>query len=98
MVRASLALVAALVVAPLISGKPTAGTKGTVTAWEGGTKVIDVEACTPTDDGGWDYVSCSHTLREKVVEILCKRGAGKYSWGYQVGDEKPFLTQVTSCK
>ena len=79
--------------------KPAAGTKGTVTAWEsGGTKVITVESCTATEDGGYDYVSCSKVLRDRVVDIVCKRGPGTYKWGFQVGDEKPFLMQTTTCK
>lgn len=89
-----------LLVAGLVSadGKPAPGTKGTVTGWEpGGGKVIAVEACTEKD-GDWDYVGCSHVLRKRVVDILCKRGPGAYKWGFQVGDEKPFLMESTSCK
>jgi hypothetical protein len=101
--KASITMTTLLVALPLIvtdalADKPAAGTKGTVTAWEGGgTKVITVETCAATGDG-YDYVSCSKILRDRVVDIVCKRGAGTYKWGFQVGDEKPFLMQTTTCK
>lgn len=103
MARASLVVVGAIVAGtlalPARADKPVAGTKGTVTAWEsGGTKVIAVESCDQTADGNWDYIGCSKVLRDRVPTVLCKRGPGKYAWGYQVGDEKPFLMQATTCK
>ena len=100
--KASVALATLLVVLPVLASsaladKPVAGTKGTVTAWDG-KKVITVESCTATDDGNYDYVSCSKVLRDRVVDIVCKRGPGTYKWGFQVGDEKPYLMQTTTCK
>lgn len=95
---AAMLAASALLVTDALAEKPAAGTKGTVTAWEsGGTKVITVESCAATGDG-WDYVSCSKVLRDRVVDIVCKRGPGTYKWGFQVGDEKPFLMQTTTCK
>ena len=102
MVRSSsLALVACIALASLssiaLADKPVAGSKGTCTAWEG-KKVIAVEECTKGDNGDWDYISCSHALHDKVPGILCKRGPGKYNWGFQVGDDKPPLIESVTCK
>ena len=104
--KASITMIALLVALPTVvivtdalADKPVAGSKGTVTAWENsGKKVITVESCGAGENGDFDYVSCSKVLRERVVDIVCKRGPGTYKWDFQVGDEKPFLTQTTTCK
>ncbi len=76
---------------------PVAGSKGTCTAWEGKT-VLTVEQC-DQKDGDWDYIGCSHALHDRVPTLLCKKhGAGKYNWGFQVGDEKPPLIESVTCK
>src|SRR5205823_5155197 len=80
-----------------LADKPVAGTKGTCTAWEG--KVaLAVEACDAKGDD-WDYIGCSHALHDRVPDLLCKKhGAGKYNWGFQVGDDKPPLIESVTCK
>lgn len=94
------ALVACVVVVSVASlslaDNPVAGTKGTCTAWDG-KKVLAVESC-DQKDGDWDYIGCSRVLHDRVPTILCKRGPGKYNWGFQVGDDKPPLIESVSCK
>ena len=94
-VIASIAVVSFASIA--VADKASPGTKGTCTAWEGKT-VLAVESCDAKGDD-WDYIGCSRALHDRVPGLLCKKhGAGKYNWGFQVGDEKPALIESVTCK
>jgi len=55
---------------------PSAGARGTVTAWDlSGTRVLEHRFCVRAR-GGWDYVECGARLREQV-------------FGANVGDHVP---------
>ena len=66
---------------------PTAGSKGTITAWnEAGDIVIAHRACVRTR-GTWDYVLCGNILRDRVKSEVCAaKGPGTHKYLYQVGD------------
>lgn len=76
----------------------TAGTKGTVTAWdESATRVIEHRFCVRSRLS-WDYVRCGSRLRDEVKRQLCTtRGAGTHRYLYQVGDGRPMKSMV-SCR
>jgi len=65
----------------------TAGTRGTVTAYDlDGRTVLEHRTCFRRA-GGYDYSSCSDRLRDGVKLQLCTRlGAGTHHFYYQLGD------------
>lgn len=76
--------------------KPKPGTDGTVTSYDKNKAVLAVEACDKKGDE-WDYGPCLKVLRERTVQLLCKKGPGTYNWSFQVGSEKSTLSQSTTC-
>jgi hypothetical protein len=76
-----------------------AGTDGTATSYDDSKGVLLVVDCEKNAAGEWEYSNCVHELREKTVDILCKKkGKGTFKWSFQVGAEKSTLTQATTCK
>ena len=73
----------------------TAGTRGTVTAYElDGSTVISHKVCLRTGYT-WDYSRCHDRLRDSVKYLLCGRlGSGTHPYYYQVGDSKPLRTSI----
>ena len=73
----------------------TAGTRGTVTAYElDGSTVISHKVCLRTGYT-WDYSRCSERLRDSVKYALCGRfGSGTHHYYYQVGDGRPLRSSV----
>jgi hypothetical protein len=67
----------------------SAGTKGTVTAWdESNTKVLEHRFCVKTRYT-WDYVSCGNRLRDELkLHVCAERGPGMHKYLYQIGDGK----------
>ena len=96
--RTTIVIVATLLISGSAFAGEKPGTDGTATAWEAGSKVLLVEKCDKAEGGEWDYSGCVRVLRERVVALLCKRGAGNYKWSFQVGAEKSKLDQSTTCK
>jgi hypothetical protein len=74
----------------------SAGTRGTVTAYElDGRTVVSHKFCTRTGKYTFDYVRCSEWLRESVKLSLCNRlGSGTHHYLYQLGDERPIRSTV----
>ena len=74
---------------------PTAGHKGTVTAWnEAGDTVIDHRVCVRIR-GTWDYSLCGNILRDRLKSHLCTTlGAGTHKYLYQVGDGRKMPSSV----
>ena len=70
---------------------PSAGSKGTVTAWdESNTTVLEHRYCVRTRYS-WDYLTCGNRLRDALKRRVCnERGRGTYRYLFQVGDGKPF--------
>lgn len=74
---------------------PTAGTKGTITAWnEAGDTVIDHRVCVRIR-GTWDYSLCGNILRDRLKLHLCSTlGPGTHKYLYQVGDGRKTPSSV----
>lgn len=74
---------------------PTAGRRGTVTAWnEAGDLVLDHRVCVRVR-GSWDYVLCGSILRGRLKAQLCaSRGPGTHRYLYQVGDGRKVPSSV----
>jgi hypothetical protein len=94
------AILAAVPTAVAVAGPyhtPTrsAGTRGTITAWDpSNTRVIEHRFCTRTR-GSWDYVACGHRVRDDVRDKLCTAlGPGTHRYLYQIGDAKPSSSSV----
>src|SRR4030095_15745837 len=68
----------------------TAGTRGTVTAYElDRTTVLEHRSC-PRSGASWNYMYCGDRLRDAVKLTLCGRlGKGTHHYYYQVGDSRP---------
>jgi hypothetical protein len=78
-----------------------AGDKGYVSAYEADkTTIIDVDRCPVTGRLATpDYVACGKPFRDKVKATVCsKKGAGKHSWFYQIGNSNTFSSQTANCK
>jgi hypothetical protein len=76
-----------------------AGADGTATSYDDNKAVLLVVDCEKNSAGEWEYSNCVHELREKTVDILCKKkGKGTFKWSFQVGSEKSTLSQATTCK
>jgi len=73
----------------------TAGTRGTVTAYElDRSTVLEHRSCFRTG-GTWDYPRCGERLRDAVKGTLCGRfGRGTHHYYYQVGDGRPVRSSV----
>ena len=72
----------------------TAGTRGTVTAYElDGSTVISHKVCLRTGYT-WDYSRCGVRLRDSVKYAMCGRGGGTHHYYYQVGDGRPLRSSV----
>jgi len=75
---------------------PTAGTRGTVTAYElDGHTVIDHKSCLSSGRYSWNYGRCGTRLRDSVKLELCVRlGRGTHHYMHQIGDGRPMRTSV----
>lgn len=69
---------------------PTAGARGTVTAWDvARAHVLEHRFCVKVG-GGWDYVTCAREVRERVGRSLCReQGPGDHDYLLQLGDDAP---------
>ena len=87
---ATLALLASLAVADERTPR-SAGTKGTITAWdESNTKVLEHRYCLRTRYS-WDYATCGTRLRDQLKRHFCAvNPPGTYKYLTQVGDGKPY--------
>ena len=74
----------------------TAGTRGTVTAYQlDGQTVIDHKTCLSSSRSSWDYARCGTRLRDSVKLELCSRhGRGTHHYLYQIGDARPMRSSV----
>lgn len=74
----------------------TAGTRGTVTAYELDAKtVISHKTCLTSGRYSWDYTRCSDRLRDSVKFELCRRdGAGMHHYLHQIGDGRLIRSSV----
>lgn len=68
----------------------SAGSKGTVTAWdEYKGRVLEHRFCVRTRYS-WDYASCGNRLRDELKRNWCAQlGPGMHRYYYQVGDGRP---------
>lgn len=74
----------------------TAGTRGTVTAYQlDGQTIIDHRTCLSSSRSSWDYARCGSRLRDRVKLELCARhGHGTQEYLYQIGDARPTRSSV----
>ena len=73
----------------------TAGTRGTITAYELDARTVLEHKLCPRTGYTWDYVRCGTWLRDAVKLTLCNRfGSGTHYYYYQVGDSRPMRTSV----
>lgn len=95
----SLMLVIGALATPAVADEtdppPTAGRRGTVTAWnEAGDKVIAHKLC-PRLGSSWDYLACGRALREQLTLEVCPvKGPGLHKYLYQVGDGRKNQSSV----
>ncbi|MEO8698650.1 MAG: hypothetical protein ABI867_01370 [Kofleriaceae bacterium] len=91
-----LALVGSASIATAQRTWATAGTRGTVTAYElDGRTVIDHKTCLSSGRYSWDYPRCGNRLRDSVKLELCRtKGAGTHHYLYQLGDGRPSRASV----
>ncbi len=76
--------------AAAIGNPPSAGVKGTATAWdESGAQVIGHRFCVKRA-GSWDYAGCGKALSAEVERQLCAvHGPGEHVYLLQLGDAAP---------
>jgi len=74
---------------------PTAGARGTVTAWDRTrVTVLEHRFCVKVGTG-WDYASCARAVRERVARKLChEQGLGDHPYLLQLGDDTPSPERV----
>jgi hypothetical protein len=91
---ATLALLATLAAADE-RNPPSAGSKGTITAWdESNTKVLEHRYCVRTRYS-WDYATCGTRMRDQLKRHFCAANPpGTYKYLTQVGDGKPYLSTL----
>jgi hypothetical protein len=91
---ATLALFASLAVAQE-RVPPSAGAKGTITAWdESNTRVLEHRFCVRTRYS-WDYPACGNRLRDQLKRRFCAANPpGTYKYLTQVGDGKPYRSTL----
>ena len=73
-----------------IGNPPSAGVKGTATAWdESGAQVIGHRFCVK-QARSWDYAGCGQALSAEVGRQLCAaQGRGEHVYLLQLGDAAP---------
>jgi hypothetical protein len=73
----------------------TAGTRGTVTAYElDGRTIISHKTCLSMRST-WDYSRCNDRLRDTVKFEVCRsRGSGTHHYLHQIGDGRPYRASV----
>lgn len=78
---------------------PSAGTRGTVTAWDAtAPRVLEHRFCMRAG-ASWDYVECGARLRERVDARLCaEQGPGRHPYRVQVGEGAPAAASVVCPK
>jgi hypothetical protein len=96
-VFAAVSILAVPVLADSVAAPEHAGKKGYVSAYDADmSTVLSVQACDPKGLAH-DYPECGKTLRARMKTDVCKKGAGKQTWYYQIGDGKKMKHTVT-CK
>jgi len=74
----------------------TAGTRGTVTAYDLDARtVLEHRVCFRHASGAYDYIGCGDRLRDDLKVRMCNlRGPGTHHYYYQVGETKPYWSSM----